>query len=307
MSNATIRSSKYLEQARLRIRFNFQSKFPAALAQEQSSTGLVDRNATDVPRSQADTPLEQARLRIRNRFLAKFPASMAQKQSSNGLVDRHATDVPRSQADTPLEQARLRIRNRFLAKFPASSTLAMGKEEKKQSPVEASLAAANDDKYRNVEEARNRIRNRFKRKFLPDFEAFPTTLDTAIPAMLHEKWGVTNAAVITSSAPPHRIVCVNSCWEELCGFTSEQATGETFASLGIEGSFTDRVMSGYLSQKLEKGERVAVHLKNQTKDGKTFANYLRVTPLTDHSTNEITHFLGVLQDEGNANNITAVQ
>jgi hypothetical protein len=80
----------------------------------------------------------------------------------------------------------------------------------------------------------------------------------------------------------------------LCGFTSEKATGETFASLGIEGSFTDRAMSGYLDQKTEKREGAAIYLKNQTKDGKPFVNYLRVTPLTDHSTNEITHFLGVL-------------
>jgi PAS domain S-box-containing protein len=261
MSNASLRSSKYLEQARLRIRFNFQSKFPAA---------------------------------------------SVQKQSSNGLVDQHVPDLPRNQADTPLEQARLRIRNRFLTKFPASSTLASGKV-RKEPPMEASLAAANDNKYRNLEEARQRIRNRFKRKFLPDFEAFPTTLDAAIPAMLHEKWGVTNAAVVTSSVPPHRIVCVNSCWEELCGFSSEQAMGETFASLGIESSLSDPVMSGYLGRKLERGERVAVHLKNQTTDGKTFTNYLRVTPLTDHSTNEITHFLGVLQDEDNANTSAAVQ
>jgi PAS domain S-box-containing protein len=218
------------------------------------------------------------------------------------LVAQNAADVPRSQADTPLEQARLRIRNRFLTKFPTSSTLASGKE-RKQPPMEASLAAANDVKsVSSLEEARHRIRNRFKRKFLPDFVAFPNTIDTAIPAMLHEKWGAKNAAVITSSLPPYRIVCVNSCWEELCGFTSEQATGETFASLGIEdSSFTDRVKSGYLDQKLEKGERAAVHLKNQTKDGKTFTNYLRVTPLIDHSTTKITHFLGVLQDEGNTN------
>jgi hypothetical protein len=259
MSTAALRSSKYLEQARLRIRFKFQSKFPAVVAK---------------------------------------------KQTSNGSVERNAADVPSSQADSPLEQARLRIRNRFLTKFPTSSTLASGKE-RKQPPMEASLAAANDDKSLNLEEARHRIRNRFKRKFLPDFAAFPTTFDTAIPAMLHEKWGATNAAVITSSVPPYRIVCVNSCWEELCGFTSEQATGETFASLGVEGSFTDRVMSGYLelylNQKLKKGERAAVHLKNQTKDGKPFANYLRVTPLIDHSTTEITHFLGVLQNEENIN------
>jgi PAS domain S-box-containing protein len=254
MSNAALRSSKYLEQARLRIRFKFQSKFPAALAQTQSFKGLVAQNAADVPRSQADTPLEQARLRIRNRFLTKFPTS---------------------------------------------STLASGKE-RKQPPMEASLAAANDVKsVSSLEEARHRIRNRFKRKFLPDFEAFPTTLDTAIPAMLHEEWGTKNAAVITSSVPPHRIICVNSCWEELCGFTSEEVTGETFASLGIEGSFTDPVMSEYLDQKIEKGERAAVHLKNQTRDGKTFTNYLRVTPLKDPSTTKITHFLGVLQDEGN--------
>lgn len=253
MSNAALRSSKYLEQARLRIRFKFQSKFPAALAQTQSP---------------------------------------------NGSVALNGTDVPRSQADTPLEQARLRIRNRFLTKFPNSSTLATGKETQ-QPPMKASLAAAkNDDKYLNLEEARQRIRNRFKRKFLPDFEAFPSSFDTAIPAMLHEKWGAANAAVITSSVPPYRIVCVNSRWEELCGFTSEQVAGETFASLGIDGSFADPAMSGYLSQQFEKGERVAVHLKNQTKDGTTFTNYLRVTPLTDHSTTKITHFLGVLQDEG---------
>jgi PAS domain S-box-containing protein len=249
MSNAALRSSKYLEQARLRIRSKFQSKFPAALAQPQSINALVARNAINVPTS--------------------------------------------SQADTPLEQARLRIRNRFLTKFPTSSTLASGNQRKQ---------AANDDKSLNLEEARHRIRDRFKRKFLPDFEAFPNTIDTAIPAMLNEKWGAKNAAVITSSLPPYRIVCVNSCWEELCGFTSEEATGETFASLGIEdSSFTDRVKSGYLDQKLEKGERAAVHLKNQTKDGKTFTNYLRVTPLTNHSTTKITHYLGVLQDEGNTN------
>jgi hypothetical protein len=224
MSNAALRSSKYLEQARLRIRFKFQSKFPAA--------------------------------------------PLAQKQSSSGSVDRNPTDVPRSQADTPLEQARLRIRNRFLTKFPASSTLALGKE-RKQPPMEASFASTNDDKSLNLEEARHRIRNRFQRKFLPDFEGFPTTLDTAIPAMLHEKCGATNAAVITSFIPPYRIVCViDSCWEELCGLTSEQATGETFTALGVKGpsTGTDRVMPGYL-EKLEKGERVAVHLNNQRKDG----------------------------------------
>jgi hypothetical protein len=149
MSNAALRSSKYREQARLRIRFRFQSKFPAALAQQQPS---------------------------------------------NGSVDRNANDVPRSQADTPLEQARLRIRNRFLAKFPTSATLASGKERMKP-PMEASLAAANDDKSRNLEEARHRIS--FKSKLLPDFEAFPTTLNRALPAMLHEEWGATNAAVIT--------------------------------------------------------------------------------------------------------------
>jgi PAS domain S-box-containing protein len=251
MSNTALRSYKYLEQARLRIRFKFQSKFPTA-----------------------------------------------QTLSSNGSVHENTTDAPRIQADTPLEQARLRIRNRFLTKFPTSSTLASGKE-RKQPPMEASLAAANNDKsLSSLEEARHRIRTRFKLKFLPDFEAFPTTLDTAIPAMLHEKWGTKNAAVITSSVPPHRIVYVNSCWEQLCGFTSDQVTGETFASLGIEGSFTDPVMSDYLDQKLEKGEQVAVQLKNQTKDGKAFTNYLRVTPLTDPSTTKITHFLGVLQDEG---------
>lgn len=261
MSNTALRSSKYLEQARLRIRFKFQTKFPAALAQTQSS---------------------------------------------NGLVAQNADDVPRSQADTPLEQARLRIRNRFLTKFPTSSTLASGKE-KEQAPMKASLAAANDDKsLSSLEEARHRIRNRFQRKFLPDFEAFPSTLDTAIPAMLHEKWGAKNAAVITSSVPPHRIIYINSRWEELCGFTSEEATGETFASLGIEGSFTDPVMSEFLDQKLEKGERAAVHIKNQTKDGKTFTNYLRVIPLTDYSTTKITHFLGVLQDEGFTNIATNV-
>jgi PAS domain S-box-containing protein len=136
-----------------------------------------------------------------------------------------------------------------------------------------------------------RIRNRFERKF-------PATLETTVTSW-HWKWGTNNAAVITSSVPPHRIVYVNSCWEELCGFTSEQVTGETFSSLGIEGSFTDPLMSEYLDQKLEKGERAAVHLKNKTKDGKTFTNYLRVTPLTDPSTTKITHFLGVLQAERN--------
>jgi hypothetical protein len=47
----------------------------------------------------------------------------------------------------------------------------------------------------------------------------------------------------------------------------DQATGETFAALGVEGPFTstDRVMPGYLDQtKLEKGERVHRKLRGHT-------------------------------------------
>ena len=193
-------------------------------------------------------------------------------------------------ANDYLEAARLRIRHRFLEQFSIVSVM---------SPVcgVPGKRLQQPDNSGHLEAARLRLRNRFQRKFLPDFTDFPESLETAEAAMKNEQWGASNAVVITMAEPPFQILRVNKCWEALCGYTQREVFWKTFKSLGIQGTFTERAQLWMLTQKLERNERAALHLTNANKDGEIFKNYLRVAPLRDSETNNVTHFIGVLQKE----------
>ena len=134
-----------------------------------------------------------------------------------------------------------------------------------------------------------------------DFEPLPTTLaqvlladaiaETLDQAPSHPV--SQQAIVITRSTAPFPIVHVNKAWEELCGFTLAEVQGETLGMLQQPG-LTQRPLVDAMLAKLTQhnGRESAAHtLRNITKGGKAFDNYLRVAPLEDKGL-----FVGSLQD-----------
>jgi PAS domain S-box-containing protein len=104
--------------------------------------------------------------------------------------------------------------------------------------------------------------------------------------------GVHQAIVITDRQGV--ISHVNKAWKSLCEYDEREAIGRTFRFM--QGAATDAVSLEYLHEHISKGLPVEVVLKNYTKSGRIFKNFLRVKPLLDEIDGEITHYLGVLAD-----------
>ena len=230
--------------------------------------------------------LEAARLRLRTRFYANFPSIAKRPTALNPAA------VERCKNLDHLEAARQRLHSRFVEKFQVSASLPMTSKVSYRSDQQEPLGSLSSV---YLEAARHRTRNRFQKKFRPNFDDFPVSVDMALKDMHSTDWGRQRAIVVTSAEPPFRILQVNKAWEDLCGFTQDQAVGQTFGSLGIQGPFTKH--ADVLDQHLHRKERVAMHLTNATADGKLFQNYLSVAPLVDSSSKQVTHFIGVLQDD----------
>eukprot|EP00814_Leptocylindrus_danicus_P001593 CAMPEP_0116035150 /NCGR_PEP_ID=MMETSP0321-20121206/20128_1 /TAXON_ID=163516 /ORGANISM="Leptocylindrus danicus var. danicus, Strain B650" /LENGTH=306 /DNA_ID=CAMNT_0003511791 /DNA_START=1 /DNA_END=921 /DNA_ORIENTATION=+ len=127
-------------------------------------------------------------------------------------------------------------------------------------------------------------------------DVMPQTLGEALQPC------ITQARVITETDVPFRITHVNSVWEDLCGYSSEESTGCTLEML--QGPETDRAAITALMNQLYSGEEAGCLLVNYKKCGTRFLNRLRVAPLKDEHTGQVTHFIGVLQ-EVNANESTS--
>ena len=115
-------------------------------------------------------------------------------------------------------------------------------------------------------------------------EFFPITFDQAL---LRED----RAQVITEIASPFRIVHVNSNWSGVCGFSFDEAIGQTCSILHGPGTCrrtTDAVIFA-AKQRLA----IAVKLVNYTKRGQPFMNSLSMLPLLGRC-GEITHLMGVI-------------
>lgn len=119
-------------------------------------------------------------------------------------------------------------------------------------------------------------------------DVMPQTLSEALQTSPHQ------ARVITETSVPFRITHVNSVWEDLCGYSSEESTGCTLKLL--QGPETDPSSITALMNRLYDGEEAGCILVNYKKGGERFLNRLRVAPLKDHQTGEVTHFIGVLQE-----------
>jgi len=261
--------------------------------------------------------LQAARLRLRNRQMLALERFAAVKPSTNPLLPTasdHTDGVfvesnEKRQQVKNLDAARLRIHKRFQnfqAKFPytvgtipSRITAAILKEEQKVS------------QKNYLEMARQRIHRRFEDKFL-GLPGFPSTLKAAIAATADKpsSWGSSKAVIITS--PPtkdddhHRILRVNRCWEELCGYTQDEVVGKSLSILGDFQASTDPMDLATLSRSTAKGKKTALILKKTTKHGRVSQIYLRVVPLyseddkqtypCETDVSKIVAYLGVLEE-----------
>lgn len=92
-----------------------------------------------------------------------------------------------------------------------------------------------------------------------------------------------DAMVITTSESPHRIVHVNDAWIRMCGYTKEQAIGQTFSSLLMHGPDTNFAIARHVAERCY-ATRIPhqVYLVNYTGSGKRFINRLTMAPLYNH-------------------------
>ena len=106
------------------------------------------------------------------------------------------------------------------------------------------------------------------------------------------------ARVITEATRPFRITHVNEAWTQLCGFSADEACGETLRIL--QGEETDSAMVQELVNDCVEQKPTSMEVTNYDKQGRKFRNFLRVYPLCGDF-GETTHLLGVLQEKaGNA-------
>ena len=83
-----------------------------------------------------------------------------------------------------------------------------------------------------------------------DRAPLPRTLEDALRT--HKS----RAVVITESKKPFRVVDVNSCWENLCGYSFVESKGKTLGKL-LKGPETDSVATTGLITQLLNGENEA--------------------------------------------------
>ena len=272
--------------------------------------------------------LDAARKRLHDRFVSKY-----KNASSASLVSPSSNVAPLSRVDVAstilaeemrpdyLEETRYRLRSHYQAFMDAFDH---GRHDipffsADQPALEAMLHqnAGNDASEmgtNHLEAARLRLRDRFRAKFLKEyvsmssidaFDHFPATTDQ-IPETMASSWAQDAAIVITEACSPFRILHVNQAWVGLCGFTKDEAVGQTFTTLGINAyGITERDFTEDMMRKLALGERTSVTLTNLKANGEKFSNNLRIAPVRDQHSGEIVRYFGLLEDISNTAKLDA--
>ncbi len=98
--------------------------------------------------------------------------------------------------------------------------------------------------------------------------------------------------------PGPKIVYVNSGFEQMTGYTREEAIGQTPRML--QGPKTDRAVLDRLKERLIEGQCFFGHTVNYKKDGTEFINQWDIHPLTNDK-GEITHWVSYQRDISESN------
>lgn len=98
----------------------------------------------------------------------------------------------------------------------------------------------------------------------------------------------------------HPIVQVNSAFEAITGYSSEEALGRNCRYL--QGSDRLQPEIAEVRAALKDGRACSVTLRNYRRDGTMFRNALRLAPFHDDA-GRLTHFVGVIRDVTYASNV----
>ena len=102
-----------------------------------------------------------------------------------------------------------------------------------------------------------------------------------------------SAVVVTEPFAPYRIVHVNPAWVILCGYTAEEAIGETCAIL--QGPLTNRDDTRRFTRAVESsGLPASMVVLNYTKKGELFSNSIVSLPLRAGDTAAVAYHATVL-------------
>lgn len=102
-----------------------------------------------------------------------------------------------------------------------------------------------------------------------------------------------NGIVITDATLDNIIIYVNSGFERLTGYQSQEVLGRNCRFL--QGAETQQDALRELKQALEEGKECQALLKNYRKDGSLFWNELRIAPVHNQE-GYLTHFIGIQTD-----------
>ena len=101
------------------------------------------------------------------------------------------------------------------------------------------------------------------------------------PQTISEAMGDPRPTMVTSSESPYKILHVNDAWVSLCGYQPEESIGHTVGQL-LQGPETERFLARELvGKQLQNGPFSQAVLTNYTKQGRKFANYVKVGKMAD--------------------------
>ena len=93
--------------------------------------------------------------------------------------------------------------------------------------------------------------------------------------------------------PDYPLVYVNDAWEEVTGYSVEEALGRNPRFL--QGPGTDPETVDELSRAIEREEQLTVEIRNYRRDGTPFWNELTIAPVYD-ADDELAHYVGFQND-----------
>lgn len=113
--------------------------------------------------------------------------------------------------------------------------------------------------------------------------------------LLEQAIAASSAGIVISDAnqPDRPIIYCNPAFEKITGYSPEEVLGRNCRFL--QGEETDPTALAQIRASLQEGRDCQVVLKNYRKDGTTFWNELRISPVRDDR-DRVTHFIGVQND-----------
>jgi putative hemolysin len=108
------------------------------------------------------------------------------------------------------------------------------------------------------------------------------------------------ACVVTTKSHPHKIVCVNAAWEDLCGFKQAEVVNQTLSI--IQGPQTntelaDKTVEAALQNSNNDSDRINdMYVVNYKKNGESFTNHVTIsTMMLSPDQSDVEFLVGVLE------------